>query len=29
MTVNDCVEMGLETAVKYALQVAWDGAEAV
>ncbi len=29
MTVNDCVEMGLDTAVKRALQVAWDDAEAV
>jgi agmatinase len=29
MTVNDCVDMGLEVAAERALEVAWDGAEAV
>ena len=29
MTVNDCVSMGLERAAETALEVAWDGAEAV
>jgi agmatinase len=29
MTVNDCVEMGMDAAVERALEVAWDGAEAV
>ena len=29
MTVNDCVDMGLEAAAKRALDVAWDGADAV
>ncbi len=29
MTVNDCVEMGLDKAIEVALEVAWDGAEAV
>ena len=29
MTVNDCVEMGIEQAAERALEVAWDGAEAV
>ncbi len=29
MTVNDCVSMGLERAAEIALEVAWDGAEAV
>jgi agmatinase len=29
MTVNDCVEMGLDAAIEHALEVAWDGAEAV
>jgi agmatinase len=29
MTVNDCVDMGLDTAVERALEVAWDGADAV
>jgi agmatinase len=29
MTVNDCVEMGMEAAVERALEVAWDGAAAV
>jgi agmatinase len=29
MTVNDCVEMGIDAAVERALEVAWDGAEAV
>lgn len=29
MTVNDCVDMGLEAAIERALEVAWDGAEAV
>jgi agmatinase len=29
MTVNDCVEMGMRAAVETALEVAWDGAEAV
>jgi agmatinase len=29
MTVTDCVEMGIETAAERALEVAWDGAEAV
>lgn len=29
MTVNDCVDMGLEEAAKRALDVAWDGADAV
>lgn len=29
MTVNDCVEMGLDQAVERALEVAWDGADAV
>jgi agmatinase len=29
MTVNDCVEMGLDVAVERALEVAWDGADAV
>jgi agmatinase len=29
MTVTDCVEMGIEEAAARALEVAWDGAEAV
>ncbi|MCL5948489.1 MAG: agmatinase family protein [Actinobacteria bacterium] len=29
MTVNDCVEMGIEAAAERALEVAWEGAEAV
>jgi agmatinase len=29
MTVNDCVDMGLDTAVERALEVAWDGTAAV
>lgn len=29
MTVNDCVEMGVEEAAKTALEVAWDDTEAV
>ena len=29
MTVNDCVDMGVEAAAERALEVAWDGAEAV
>ncbi len=29
MTVNDCVDMGLDAAIERALEVAWDGAEAV
>ncbi|MHB1712341.1 MAG: agmatinase family protein, partial [Acidimicrobiales bacterium] len=29
LTVNDCVEMGMDAAVETALDVAWDGAEAV
>jgi agmatinase len=29
MTVNDCVGMGLDAAVERALEVAWDGTEAV
>src|SRR6201998_678874 len=29
MTVNDCVSMGLDAAVERALEVAWEGAEAV
>ena len=29
MTVTDCVEMGIEAAAQRALDVAWDGAEAV
>jgi agmatinase len=29
MTVNDCVDMGLDTAVERALEVAWEGADAV
>lgn len=29
MTVNDCVNMGIESAIERALEVAWDGAEAV
>src|SRR3954451_19302176 len=29
MTVTDCVEMGIEQAAERALEVAWDGAEAV
>jgi len=29
MTVNDCVNMGIERAAETALEVAWDGAEAV
>jgi agmatinase len=29
MTVTDCVEMGIEDAAEKALEVAWDGAEAV
>ena len=29
MTVNDCVSMGLDKAAEVALEVAWDGAEAV
>src|ERR1700761_4218666 len=29
MTVTDCVEMGIEEAAERALEVAWDGAEAV
>jgi agmatinase len=29
MTVNDCVSMGLERAAERALEVAWEGAEAV
>jgi agmatinase len=29
MTVNDCVDMGLDAAVERALEVAWDGADAV
>lgn len=29
MTVTDCVEMGLDVAIERALEVAWDGAEAV
>ena len=29
MTVNDCVTMGLDEAIERALEVAWDGAEAV
>src|SRR5574337_486672 len=29
MTVTDCVEMGIENAAKQALEVAWDGVDAV
>lgn len=29
LTVNDCVDMGLDEAIEVALDVAWDGAEAV
>jgi agmatinase len=29
MTVNDCVDMGLDVAVERALEVAWDGTDAV
>jgi agmatinase len=29
MTVTDCVEMGIEAAAKRALEVAWDGTDAV
>ena len=29
MTVTDCVEMGIEAAAERALEVAWDGADAV
>jgi agmatinase len=29
MTVTDCAEMGIEAAARRALEVAWDGAEAV
>ncbi len=29
MTVTDCVEMGIDAAAERALEVAWDGAEAV
>jgi agmatinase len=29
LTVNDCVEMGMDAAIERALEVAWDGAEAV
>jgi len=29
LTVNDCVNMGLDEAIEVALDVAWDGAEAV
>lgn len=29
LTVNDCVEMGMQAAVQTALEVAWDDAEAV
>jgi agmatinase len=29
MTVNDCVNMGMDAAIERALEVAWDGAEAV
>jgi agmatinase len=29
MTVTDCVEMGIEAAAAHALEVAWDGADAV
>jgi len=29
MTVNDCIEMGIEEAARRALEVAWDGADAV
>ena len=29
MTVTDCVEMGIEEAAAHALEVAWDGADAV
>ena len=29
MTVTDCVEMGIENAAKRALEVAWDGTDAV
>lgn len=29
MTVNDCVEMGVEAAAGRALEIAWDGTEAV
>lgn len=29
LTVNDCVEMGIEEAARRALEVAWDGADAV
>ena len=29
MTVTDCVEMGIESAANRALDVAWDGADAV
>ena len=29
LTVNDCVEMGMQAAVDTALEVAWDGADAV
>jgi agmatinase len=29
LTVNDCVEMGMQAAVETALEVAWDDAEAV
>jgi hypothetical protein len=29
MTVTDCVDMGIEAAAQRALEVAWDGAEAV
>lgn len=29
MTVNDCVNMGIERAAEMALEVAWEGAEAV
>jgi agmatinase len=29
LTVNDCVDMGLDEAIEMALDVAWDGADAV
>ena len=29
LTVNDCVEMGIQAAAELALEVAWDGADAV
>jgi arginase family enzyme len=29
MTVTDCVEMGIEAAANRALEVAWEGADAV